>query len=270
MQTIIRWAGSKRQLLHRLEKFWQKDSRRYIEPFCGSACLFFHLEPASAVLGDLNWQLITTYRALKHDASLVCECLQRLPIGKSAFYRIRANGSDNESDPQIAARFLYLNRYCFNGIYRTNLSGKFNVPYGPQQRGGHIDVDAIKAKARLLTRATLVAGDFQRVLERVEKGDFVYLDPPFAVRSRRVFTEYSPSPFNIRDLGRLAIYLQELHRRGAAFVVSYADCKEARELFAGWSLKRVRTRRHIAGFAAARRHAFELIATNVKEVINGN
>jgi len=262
-QPIIRWAGSKRQLLGRLEKFWPEGSRRYVEPFCGSACLFFHIEPATAVLGDLNAQLITTYRALKHDASLVCECLRRLPTGKSAFYQIRARASEAESDSQIAARFLYLNRYCFNGIYRTNLKGEFNVPYGPQERGGQIDVEAIKTGARLLHRATLVSGDFEEVLERVVPGDFVYLDPPYAVRSRRIFTEYSPSPFGVRDLARLASWLRQLDRRGAAFVMSYADCREARQLFADWSPQRVRTRRHIAGFAGARRNAFELIASNL-------
>jgi len=262
MQTFLRWAGSKRQLLNQLRGFWSGSESRYVEPFCGSACLFFDLEPEQAILSDLNSELITTYRAVRRDAGLVIECLRRLPKGKQWYYRIRSMRTTALREAEIAARFVYLNRYCFNGIYRTNSSGVFNVPFGSQKSDSPWDSERLLRCAELLSRATLVAGDFGSVLARVERGDFVYLDPPYALANRRVFSEYQASTFSVNDLTRFSDWLPELDRRGASFVVSYADSPEARRLLKPWNPIRVRTRRHIAGFVASRRHAFELLATN--------
>jgi DNA adenine methylase len=220
------------------------------------------------VLGDLNPELIATYRALRRDAGLVCECLRRLPVTEHDYYRIRAIDPKPLSETETAARFLYLNRNCFNGIYRTNLSGRFNVPYGPPKNGAGFDYSRIIEAAKLLTRTELVHGDFSETLSRVEPGDFVYLDPPYAVADRRIFSEYYHKTFSIHDLSRLGEHLNKINRIGATFVISYADSKEARALFSSWATKRVRARRNIAGFAANRRHAYELIATNQKETSN--
>lgn len=264
MKSIIRWAGSKRQLLPRLRQFWPKGTKRYVEPFCGSACLFFHLEPVEAILGDLNSELISTYGAIKRDSALVCECLRRLPKGRISYYRIRDVEIESLSEAEIAARFLYLNRYCFNGIYRTNRQGKFNVPYGPPRSDNDFDYEAIQNAAQLLKRASLVNADFEDTLKCVEQRDFVYLDPPFAVSQRRIFAEYHPAAFGLNDLDRLQHCLVELDRKGVTFVISYADSKEARKLLELWKCMRVRTRRHIAGFAGDRRSAYELLATNLE------
>jgi DNA adenine methylase len=265
MQPIIRWAGSKKQLLHKLRSFWRESMGRYIEPFCGSACLFFDIEPKEAILADLNGELITTYRALKADAPLVCECVRRLPHGKGAYYKIRSLDPKPLSDAETAARFLYLNRHCFNGIYRTNQSGKFNVPFGQPKALGSLDYQRILDASNILRRAVLLNCDFQSTINWVRSGDFVYLDPPYALERRRVFAEYHPDAFATADLNRLSSGMTEIHQRGATFVVSYADCREARELLAPWKPKRVRTRRHIAGFADSRRSAYEIIASNSKE-----
>jgi len=266
MNSIIRWAGSKRQLLTKLSCYWPKDAKRYVEPFCGSACLFFHLEPPKAILGDLNSELISTYKALKRDPLLVCEYLKRLQKGRNAYYRIRAIAVDSLSEAEVAARFLYLNRYCFNGIYRTNRLGKFNVPYGRPKSDNDFEYESIQAAARILKRVSFVDADFQETLKRVEKGDFVYLDPPFAVSQRRVFAEYHPAAFSLNDLERLQDCLIKLDRKGIPFVISYADSREARLLLERWKYRRVRTRRYVAGFAAHRRNAYELLATNLKEL----
>jgi DNA adenine methylase len=269
MNPIFRWAGSKRQLLHKLRMFCPPDLKRYIEPFCGSACLFFDTEPREAVLGDQNLELITTYRALKHDVGLVCECLRRLPIGESSYYRIRSIAPEALSEPECAARFIYLNRYCFNGIYRTNQRGIFNVPYGPPRSSAGFDYEGIVRAAGALKRATLLSCDFDETLARARTGDFVYLDPPYAVKNRRVFTEYQAKVFAIGDLERLGKSLSRLAEASVTFVVSYADCKEARSILKCWNPIRVRTRRNIAGFVGNRRRAYELMATNAKEVANG-
>jgi DNA adenine methylase len=261
VKPIIRWAGSKRKLLPELERYWSGESKRYVEPFCGSSCLFFHLEPEAAILGDLNADLIKAYKALQQDPFAVCRRLQRLPRGESAFYAIRAQRPKAIND--IAARFLFLNRYCFNGIYRTNLNGDFNVPYASDSGATDFDYKFIREAAALLRRALLVSGDFAKTLSLVEEGDFVFLDPPYAVAARRIFREYAAKPFETDDIGRLAEWLDEINRRKATFVICYADSREARSLLKNWSPRRIRARRHIAGFASDRRHAFELIASNL-------
>jgi DNA adenine methylase len=163
-KPILRWAGSKRQLLGELVKYWPGGSTRYIEPFAGSACFFFHLVPNQAILGDLNSDLINTYRFLRRDVERVIECLRRLPTGKKAYYRIRALSPSTLTEPEQAARFIYLNKYCFNGLYRTNRRGEFNVPFGDNKGQNAIDEDAIRTAAKLLEGVRFVDGDFEHTL----------------------------------------------------------------------------------------------------------
>ena len=262
MNPIIRWAGSKRAVLHHLREYWPATATRYVEPFAGSACLFFDLLPTQALLGDLNTELIATYRAIRRDHRLVEECLGRLPTGSQGYYRVRAQDPAILSEAESAARFLYLNRHCFNGLYRTNKSGKFNVPYGPPKRSGALVEYRLAEAALALRNVSLIAADFETTLSQTEIGDFVYLDPPYAVSRRRVFAEYLPGSFAAFDLERLSSSLALLNERGIKFLVSYADSKEARDLLRDWNPKRIWTRRNIAGFAAHRRGAYELIASN--------
>src|SRR5258708_4880624 len=230
MKPLLRWAGSKRLLLPRLRQYASNIKGRYVEPFCGSACLFFDLEPQRAILGDVNTDLVQTYKAISLDAALVCECLKRLRTGRRNYYKVRAVDPDDLSNAERAARFLYLNHYCFNGIYRTNLAGHFNVPYGPPKSGRNRDLAEILDAELLLRKAILINGDFEKTLEQVEKEDFVYLDPPYAVSSRRIFAEYHPNTFALHDLERLGKCLDHLNQMGAKFVISYAASAEARNL----------------------------------------
>jgi DNA adenine methylase len=270
MKTPIRWAGSKKALLPALKCHWEGNPKaRYIEPFCGSACLFFALEPREAILSDLNWELITTYRALRSHSSRVVECLRRYPKTETHYYAQRQISPGSLSDVEIAARFLFLNKLCFNGIYRTNLAGNFNVPYGKPKNRHVFDFGALIETAALLKNAELLHGDFEHILAQARAGDFVYLDPPYAVAKRRVFSEYQSGGFSERDLTRLRDSLIDLDRRGVHFVLSYADSAEGRKLAADWNYKRVRTRRNVAGFAGSRRYAFEVMASNW-ELRDGN
>jgi len=134
-KPFLRWAGSKRKLLPQLLEFTPKDYGRYVEPFAGSACLFFHLKPRKALLGDINHDLIRTYLEVKYRVKEVVAELEKLNCSKENYYRIRAWQSERLSGPRQAARFIYLNRFCFNGLYRTNKTGQFNVPYGAERAG---------------------------------------------------------------------------------------------------------------------------------------
>jgi DNA adenine methylase len=185
-------------------------------------------------------------------------CIRRdLPTYRR-WRRLKPASLDRETR---ALRFLYLNRNCFNGIYRTNMDGEFNVPMG-RRPGAYFSKDDMLHCSKLLQRTTLVAGDFVKTLERVKPGDFVYLDPPYAVRSRRIFKEYGQKTFDTADIPRLSDSLMAIVKRKADFLVSYADCAEARALAIKWHSLRLPIRRHVAGFAGDRKQAYEWLISN--------
>lgn len=261
---VFRWAGSKRKLLPLLAGYWRPTFARYVEPFAGSAALFFRLRPNKAVLGDINSELISAYRVLRDEPDAVHAATCELTRSERNYYAIRALDYKSLTAFERAVRFVFLNRHCFNGIYRTNNHGAFNVPYAKKKPGTIPPVEHFRRCASLLQRASLKAGDFGRVLDGVREGDFVYLDPPYAISSRRVFREYDKNGFATTDLKRLGEHLRTIDKMGATFVVTYADSPEARALLRPWGWRRALVRRHIAGFVAARRSAYELVSTNLK------
>lgn len=263
MRSPIRWAGSKRALLPTLVRYWNENpTGKYIEPFCGSACLYFEIEPRKAILGDINRDLISAYKNLSKSPSKVIDCIRRYPITERTYYKLRQQAPESLPPVEQTARFLFLNRLCFNGIYRTNTNGQFNVPYGRPKSKVRFDFDTLLEAATVLKRASLDNRDFADVIGQAKRGDFVYLDPPYAVAKRRVFSQYHPDSFTERDLHRLRECLRWLDKKGARFVVSYADSREGRELLKDWEFHRVRARRNVAGFADKRRHVYELLAAN--------
>lgn len=268
VQTIdcppfLRWAGSKRKLLPRLRAFWTNSHKRYVEPFAGSACLFFAIKPPKAILGDLNKELIATYLEVKYRLPAVLKELSTLPPwNKDEYLRLRSLDTATLEPHRRAARFIYLNRFCFNGIYRTNLAGQFNVPYSGDRCGEPLGDDVFQECSRSLRGATFVRGDFERVLKHAQPGDLVYMDPPYAVRARRVFRQYDPSTFTHADIARLRSCMEWLNASGIDFVVSYAESEEADILKKGFSCETVAIRRNVAGFAAHRAMANELLISN--------
>jgi DNA adenine methylase len=260
---FLRWAGSKRLLLPVLRQFWTPRHKRYIEPFAGSACLYFAIAPPKAILGDLNSELIATYLEVKYRVDSVLKELEQLrPASKREYKRLRRVELATLTPAARAARFIYLNRFCFNGIYRTNLLGQFNVPYSGNRCGSLPAEDAFKKCSRRLHQARFVSGDFEKVLNKAKKGDLVYMDPPFAVRARRIFHEYDPSTFTPKDIARLRGQMKRLDSAGISFVVSYAESDEADVLRKGFKYQTVAVRRHIAGFAAHRAVTNELLISN--------
>ena len=138
-----------------------------------------------------------------------------------------------------AARFIFLNRFCFNGLYRTNEDNQFNVPYAPSRTGQLPTVTEMRLIAKVLQSCTIRHGDFETVLAQTGEGDFVYLDPPYAVGNRRVFRQYGPSSFGLNDLQRLAEALVSMDARNVKFVLSYADCAEAKQFSQRWPHRRM-------------------------------
>ena len=261
-KPFLRWAGSKQQLVEQLARYWGHGDTRYVEPFAGSARLFFQLEPEHALLSDINVELMLTYNEIRENPEEIHRSLVGLPNSSEVYYRIRETNPDSLTLAERAARFIYLNRYCFNGLYRTNQRGKFNVPYGGTKTGNLPTLATLQTAGELLKRATVVCSDFAVTLSKVREGDFVYLDPPFSVAEKRVFREYSELDFCGTDLVRLRECLVDLDRKGIRFLLSYDDSKEGRTLASGFKRRQVRTRRNIAGFAGNRRIATELLIFN--------
>lgn len=261
---FLRWAGSKRRLLPILQTFWTSKHKRYVEPFAGSACLFFAIRPPKAILGDLNPELIATYIEVKYRIETVLEELKKLkPEDKEEYLRLRKIDLGSIAAPARAARFIYLNRYCFNGIYRTNLLGQFNVPYSGVRCGSVPQDEVFEKCSNRLRHARFVNGDFEKVLQHADKGDLVYMDPPYAVRARRVFREYNPSTFTHEDITRLRSWMERLNAKGINFVVSYAESEEADVLRRNFSYETVAVRRHIAGFVGSRSLTNEVLISNI-------
>ena len=264
-RSFLRWAGSKQKLLPILGGYWKPSFKRYFEPFMGSAQLFFHLDTDCAILSDTNSHLVEVFNQIKKNPYPIHAILRVMPISAVEYYRVRALHPAKLGINQRAARFLYLNRLCFNGLYRTNLNGNFNVPYSGESPACLLEYSILKNASGKLQTAKIVQGDFEQiVLKNVRKGDFVYLDPPYAIENVRIFRQYGPQTFGRFDLLRLKNLLDVIHTRGASFLLSYAHSADAKSLFSDWHSDETSTTRNISGFAKYRRREKELLITNIE------
>lgn len=262
-RPLLRWAGSKQRSLPEMSPFFPVNWARYIELFAGSACLFFHLDPKAALLVDNNVSLIDFYRVVMDDPEGVYQRFKRLPRTPETYYRIRAAFSSEKESVRKAAHFLYLNRNCFNGIYRTNNKGDFNVPFSKSRVAKYPNRRSFLLSAEALTKAKLKCADFEVACsEEIKKNDFVYLDPPYYRPRKRVFREYSSEPFSNADVYRLSGLLREIDQAGASFLLSYPDCAIAKRLGESWNRRRINVRRTIAGSVAARGCTKEMLIFN--------
>ncbi len=265
-QPFLRWAGSKKKALPILREYFTSEYSTYYEPFAGSARLFFDLPFKKAVLSDVNKDLINLYKQIKKDPHEIYDRLVNISISSKKYYEIRKLQNDKSQTDKVdkAVRFLYLNKFCFNGLYRTNSNGDFNVPYSNVIKGTHVQRDFLLSASKKLKNVKLIQGDFEKIIkERPIKNDIVYLDPPYAVNNRNIFNQYGPNSFGYNDLLRLQKILNEMDKKGVKFVLSYAYCKEALDIFKSWDKRKIFLQRNIAGFTDHRRKAAELIFTNI-------
>jgi DNA adenine methylase len=262
VKPFLRWAGSKAQILPSIKPYWKPTYRRYVEPFCGSASLFLSIQPQEALLSDLNGELICTLEQVRLSPDLISEYLSLMPTDEESYYAIRAISPETLSPIERATRFIYLNTLCFNGLYRTNQRGAFNVPYGSKHRKKTFNPQSLQEASRLLKNTTLEHSDFEAIVDRTTDGDFIYLDPPYVTSSVKIFNAYGEKTFSENDLNRLVSSLENAANRGVKFVLSYADAPEIFELCSQWKISMVRARRNIAGFADARRQVNEVLITN--------
>ena len=199
---------------------------------------------------------------VKKDPNLVANKLARLKTGKEQYYHLRATNPLELTEPERAARLILLNRFCFNGLYRTNQKGEFNVPYGGTKSSKIPSPANINVCSEALQKAQLISVDFSNLLKIVASGDFVYLDPPYTIEAKRTFTGYNPTRFLMDDILRLRVWMDTLNEKDIHFVVSYAASEEACFLSEGYKSEIVQVYRSFAGFVNKRRKAEEVIISN--------
>ena len=231
MIPLLKWPGGKRWFVFRHRALLPSTYGRYIEPFFGGGSVFFHLEPAQAILGDTNEELIDVYRAIKQNHRRVETLLRKHHLRHSSQNYYKARETIPDDLIERAARTIYLNRTCFNGIYRVNLAGVFNVPIGTKT-SVILDTDDFAATARLLKTAEFHVSDFQPLIDGARRDDLVFADPPYTIaHNNNGFLKYNETLFKWDDQIRLADTLAQARDRGVKIVATNADHLSVRELY---------------------------------------
>ena len=260
---LLRWAGSKKRQFNKLKPFFPEQFRSYVEPFAGSAAFFFGLRPASARLNDLNRDVTDFYKRVRKDPTTFFREFSRLRRSRSNYYRIRDEFNTQVDRDRRAVLFYFLNRNCFNGIYRTNKLGEFNVPFSDERVSPYLTETQFVNSATKLSGTRICNLDFEVFCRKfVERGDFVYLDPPYYREGQRVFNEYSKTPFSPSDFRRLTDTLTYIDRLGAKFLLTFPATSEIAAMGKVWHSNRRRVRRTVAGDPAMRRIQNEMLISN--------
>lgn len=222
MMPFVKWAGGKRQLLDRISERMPQVYNNYFEPFIGGGAVLFGLQPERAVINDINESLINTYRIIGGNPQEFIEQVQKLDLGmwkdgKEYYYSLREHYNDKlmkeEFDIELAALFVFINKHCFNGLYRVNGKGLFNVPYN-NSRKESIDAESILQVSEYLKKVTILQGDFEQACHDAKKGDFIFFDSPYAPLNPTSFESYTKEGFDVESHERLAQLFGELTKRG--------------------------------------------------------
>lgn len=265
MRPIVKWAGGKTRLIASLMPHVPKRIKTYAEPFAGGAALFFSLSEAPqrferAILCDRNEELVACYRAVQKNVDAVIDALGAYRYDKKLYYATRERDPARMSETERAARLIFLNRTCYNGLWRVNAKGKFNVPFGRYRDPRICDPDGLRAAARALAGTTIHHGDFTSATRELGAGDFVYFDPPYVPVSKTAdFTSYAAGGFGAEDQARLVGEIKRLRRAGARVVLSNADTPETRVLYKDFRTHSVLAPRPINSDKSKRGPARELV-----------
>ena len=264
---IVKWVGGKRQLMFELLKNMPKSHNRYFEPFIGGGALFFELQPENAYISDMNEELINLYSVVRDNVYELISDLNKHEVSKEYFLEIRnldrTDGYKNLSNVQRASRFIYLNRTCFNGLYRVNSQGQFNVPFGNYKNPRIVDENNLLNCSELLKNTEIKCADFSEILTKVKKGDFVYFDPPYVpLNETSSFTSYTKDGFDMDMQFKLREVCDELNSMGVMFMLSNSDTKFVNELYSKYEIKKVFASRAVNANAEGRGKITEVLVRN--------
>ncbi|MHA1340181.1 MAG: DNA adenine methylase [Promethearchaeota archaeon] len=264
---FLKWAGGKRQLISQITPYIPKNFNKYIEPFVGGGALFFYLLPKKAILIDKNAELINVYRVIKENVEELIANLKHHKNEKEYYYKIRDIDLKEEfkewSDVQKASRTIYLNRCCYNGLYRVNSRGHFNVPFGRYKNPRFLDEKNLRAVHYTLQNAKILCASFEACLDYAEKGDFVYFDPPyFPISDTAYFTSYTKDNFTKEDQEKLFDVYRELDKRGCYCMLSNSYNEFILELYKDYKIIQVSAKRAINSVASKRGEITESLIIN--------
>ena len=264
---IVKWVGGKRQLMFELLKNMPQNYNRYFEPFIGGGALFFELQLDNAYISDMNEELINLYQVVRDNVDELITDLKKHDISKEYFMEIRnidrTEDYKNWSSVQKASRFIYLNRTCFNGMYRVNSKGEFNVPFGHYKNPRIVDENNLINCSNLLQRTEIRHADFSEILTKVQESDFVYFDPPYVpLNETSSFTSYTKDGFDIDMQLKLRDVCDELDSIGVKFLLSNTDTKLVNELYENYNIKKVFASRQINANADGRGKITEVLVRN--------
>ena len=266
---FLKWAGGKASLLEQFKPLFPTQFDSYFEPFIGGAAVYLYLQPERSVISDINPRLIDTYLSIRDEPEEVISHLVALRAAhsKEHYYASRERLNENKalSRPERAALQVYLNKTCFNGLYRENRRGDFNVPLGRYQNPSVFDAINIKNVSSCLKKADIICQPFEHILERAVAGDFIYLDPPYMpVSETSNFTSFTRFGFGLFDQERLAEVCRILDDRGCLFMQSNSDVPLLSELYSGFHISRVDARRNINSKGGRRGPVKELVIRNYR------
>lgn len=242
---FVKWAGGKRQLLTQIKERMPENYNKYYEPFVGGGAVTFGLLPADAVINDINRALINTYKKIAEVPEQFLEQIKKLDDemwedGKSYYYSMREHYNDKlmkeEFDVELAALFVFINKHCFNGLYRVNGKGLFNVPYNNSRRKS-CEENMIREISKYLQNVTIMEGDFEVACQGAERGDFIFIDSPYAPLNPTSFESYTKEGFDIESHKRLSVLFDELTRRGCYCMLTNHNTELINELYSNKGYK---------------------------------
>ncbi|MGE9984119.1 DNA adenine methylase [Desulfovibrio sp. SGI.169] len=267
LSPILKWVGGKRQLLNDILPLIQSKGT-YIEPFLGGGAVLFAHQPKKAIVNDYNSELMNVYKVVKNNPEQLIKSLQVHYVNNSEeyFYEIRELDRTEKyklmSMIEKASRIIYLNKTCYNGLYRVNSSGYFNSPYGRYKNPNIVNIPVIRAMSKYFNdnEITLLQGDYKEALKKARRGSFVYLDPPYMpISSSANFTGYTENGFGYKQQQELKKECDKLREKGIKFAQSNSDCTEIRELYKEYTIKTVQAKRAINSNSAKRGDVNEVL-----------
>jgi len=267
---VVKWVGGKRQLLEEIIPKLPNRITTYCEPFLGGGAVLFSLQPKTAIVNDLNVDLMLVYEVIRDNVELLIADLEKHENTAEYFYRIRDLDRDKTSYLEMSAverasRIIYLNKTCYNGLFRVNSSGEFNSPFGHYKNPNIVNAPVLRAVSKYFAanNIQLLHGDFETVLRQVPRGGFVYLDPPYdPVSDTASFTGYNRGGFGREEQERLKQCCDELNRRGVKFLLSNSSTEFIRKLYDGYIIETVHAKRAINSDASKRGAIEEVLIRN--------
>lgn len=272
VKPILKWVGGKRQLLYEIMPMIPKKYDNYVEPFVGGGAVLFELQPKHAIINDSNEELINVYKIIKNFPEELISLLKEHKIKNSEEYYYKIRSLDRElgyisfTELQRAARIIYLNKTCYNGLFRVNSAGEFNSPYGRYKNPNIVDEPTIRAISKYFQNndVEIFNKDYSVILANVKKNDFVYLDPPYMpISSSSSFTGYTKGGFSYDQQKELRDLCNVLKDKGVSFIESNSDCPEIRDLYKNYKIKTVKAKRYINCDSEKRGEISEVLICNV-------